>query len=65
MLEMASEMEDAAAEGPVHRVFVNTIDVAYANPDKNPAEIRELVLGDCELDGDGKPALRTLWPWRR
>ena len=47
------------------RVFVNSIDFAYANPDKSPAEIRDLVLGDCELDGDGKPALRTLWPWRR
>ncbi len=45
------------------RVIAHAIDFAYEHADKNSAEIRALVLGDCELDRDGRPALRTLWPW--
>jgi len=54
-----------APTGWARHTLVNSIDVVYENPDKNPVEIRELVLGDCELDVDGRPTLRTLWPGRR
>ena len=65
ILEIAGKKEDVATQNLSDRVFINSVDVAYANPDKKPAEIRQLVLGDCELGKDGKPVLRTLWPWTR
>jgi hypothetical protein len=63
-LAISSEEKAGPADAEARRVILHAIDFAYANPDKNPSEVRAAVLGDCELDREGRPALRTLWPWR-
>jgi hypothetical protein len=64
-LAMAEDGKGPPAGEQARRVIAHAIQFAFENPNKDPSEIRAAVLGDCALDRDGKPELRTLWSWRK